>query len=155
MGFLVETLISVKNSLLLHLFFLPLPLEQALLEPIIEVSPVSLAKLEALAIIIFVPPNCSALKLVPYCSPSFLSASSLLSPVPIQSNCSFKPLLNCGWLVLCFHQFSSNISIYALFKFFNQWTSFISATSCCSFKILHEFLHISSFLFYPLQFCYF
>ena len=40
MGSLVETLLSVESSPLLHLFSLPLLLEQALLGPAVEMSPV-------------------------------------------------------------------------------------------------------------------
>jgi len=77
-----ETLPSVKGLPSLHLFFLLLPLEQALWEPTVEVSPASLAKLEAVAVFALVSLDCSALGPVSHYFPSFLSISPLLSYFP-------------------------------------------------------------------------
>ena len=63
MGFFKEIL-SLTIGILPspHLSFPHLPSEQALLLFIVEMSPVSLAKLEAMAIFAFVPPDCSTLE---------------------------------------------------------------------------------------------
>jgi len=79
MGSFEKTLPFVEGSLLPYLFFLFSLLEQALWEPAVKVSPASLAKLKAVAVIVLVPLNCSALELVPCCSPSFLLISLLFS----------------------------------------------------------------------------
>ena len=88
-----------------------------------------------------------------------LSSQSLffsltLSPVTIQGNCSFEPVLNSGQLVFCFHQLPSDAPVHALFEFFNQWAFFITTSSCYSLEVLYKLLHCSSSLFNLLQFCY-
>jgi len=74
-----ETLSSVEGLPLLYLFFLHLPSEQVSWEPAVEVSPASLAKPEAVAMIAQVPLTDLTLDLVPHWSLSFLSISPLLS----------------------------------------------------------------------------
>jgi len=67
MGSFEETLpLAVGVSLLPHLFFLLLPSEQVLSEPAVKATPVSLAKPEAMAIIVQMPLTDLTLEPVPH-----------------------------------------------------------------------------------------
>jgi len=83
MDFFEEILpLAVRVFPLLYLSFPHLSLEQALWEPTVEASPTSLAKLEALAIIAFVPLGYSTLEQRLYYSSSFSLIFLLLSYSP-------------------------------------------------------------------------
>ena len=91
MGYKVQTLPANLGILLLHLFFLLLLLEQALLVLTVEEPLVFLAKLEAAVIVAITPSNCSILEseapilIIP--TFFFLPAYSLSSANPTQLFC--------------------------------------------------------------------
>jgi len=66
MGSFEETLPSIERLPSLHLSSLLLPSEQVLWEPAVEVSPASLAKPEAVAVIVQVPLADSTLESMPH-----------------------------------------------------------------------------------------
>jgi len=84
MGFIRQTLPFAWGALFLHSFSLLLPLEQALPELTVEVSPVFFPKLEVLAVIAIVLLHCLTLEPVAlvFIIPSI---SSLLSCFPPSS----------------------------------------------------------------------